>query len=450
MSYNEPACWVSGNADVAGIGVRAAAYIQACLAGFNLMYMFHRVVQERRRNAAQTAGAADAEQQPTGETAREEASRQRVDAPAPPDSAPRRPLSAQRAHFAEVEVAVRKFADENTDYLGMEKALERSILMVGVAVIVSAIVEASSPNGLTAYHTLTVLNVSQINNWAGYLLTFISHELRLSSVLTPRKQLPEAMQKFRTSIPLVLHSMAMSGFGIYFWRYSKYFSIFPAAPDGMQPPCQPVAYLWVFSPVEISSLAVRAASVVFYGTAAIPFFHLLLWVLVLLFMTIIALFTMLLLVLALIPMVALLFAIAYIVAVPVATLIVDPISNLTSYARKTSPVQESPSRRLFKQLWNAYRIFLALLARGFLRIQGERIWFLYPAGLLACGPLIYSIVATERTVHINEVYVADAENKWTYGQILALSSALVATYLYAHEFVTMVRKRRKPKGKLHT
>jgi len=70
--------------------------------------------------------------------------------------------------------------------------------------------------------------------------------------------------------------------------------------------------------------------------------------------------------------------------------------------------------------------------------------FSFPAGLFFCTPLIYTIVSTELTIRINSANVEPkAESRWTYGQTLALFSALVSLALYMHEQGKLVRKWRK-------
>ncbi|KAG5636271.1 hypothetical protein H0H81_008557 [Sphagnurus paluster] len=59
----------------------------------------------------------------------------------------------------EKETAIQSVITEYADYLDLAKSLERGVLMVGFAVILSAILEIKS-SGLSAYHALVVLNIS--------------------------------------------------------------------------------------------------------------------------------------------------------------------------------------------------------------------------------------------------------------------------------------------------
>ncbi|GLB44266.1 hypothetical protein LshimejAT787_1601960 [Lyophyllum shimeji] len=92
----------------------------------------------------QAAPAAGAEMQPADDAIDGDDTPPRIAASA--ETAPRPPSRELTANFSKISVILRNFEDENEDYLAMERALERSILMVGLAVIFSAILESNQIN----------------------------------------------------------------------------------------------------------------------------------------------------------------------------------------------------------------------------------------------------------------------------------------------------------------
>ena len=47
MTDQLPLCQIPGNSDIAGVGVRASVYTQACLAVLNVAYLFHLIAYYR-------------------------------------------------------------------------------------------------------------------------------------------------------------------------------------------------------------------------------------------------------------------------------------------------------------------------------------------------------------------------------------------------------------------
>ncbi|GLB39553.1 hypothetical protein LshimejAT787_0700630 [Lyophyllum shimeji] len=303
------------------------------------------------------------------------------------------------------------------EYMGMIKGLERVLFMVGFAVILSALIQAKSADGLTAYHALVILNISQINNFTGLLLFISRISFRSSESVSGYTR---ARDLFLASMPSVIHSSVMSALGLYFWLDDSPFLAYVSQIT--ETGCQPLTYIWVFGAIEVSNAYLRVASLGFYTISAIPFLgHFLLaflnvFMLAMLigcFMAVLNVFKILLMpflwavdMLILKPLYPRLFSRPYVVRYR------DWHSKLTT---------------LLITVNNPYDLVLPLASCA-----------------LLCAPFVYVIVSTELTIRLNSTNIeSGGEDRWTYGQTLALFSAIVGIVLYAHELVKIMRESRR-------
>ena len=171
------------------------------------------------------------------------------------------------------------------------------LVLSGAALLVSAIVQSQSGQGLSEYHMLIVLNLSWLNNIAGCILQCLvvlalpdeAHQRRLSdvfpiSISRPfnqflEKQRPERYHnKFEAGwhaslflafsihwfAVFLLHSVAMSALGLWFWSSPSSFS--PRA--ARLPVCR--TYYWLFTRIDINNQHLRVFSLFTYSTHIIP------------------------------------------------------------------------------------------------------------------------------------------------------------------------------------
>ncbi|KAG5645167.1 hypothetical protein DXG03_006791 [Asterophora parasitica] len=350
-------------------------------------------------------------------------------------SSPQPPTTEAEAEAASFQA----FVHANREYINLSKGLERALFMIGFAVILSAIIEAKSPVGLTPYHALVVLNISQINNWAGFLLLLMRGGFRPSEQGGWSTHFLVTRDSLVSSIPGMVHALMMSGLGLYFWSNLGAFLQYAKTAEQ---PCQPMTYYWLFGAVDVSSKALQIASLVFYGIGSIPIFSLyflgaILAVTMLAFMVA---FTALVFVICLATFVFMM--LYYILVYPIVTLVLRPLFRmgfLQDILASISGILAFIDRGL-RSIRRTLRSYTTALLVGPSYSQ----LFTFPVAIVVCGPLIYTIISTELTIHINSPNVEPgAENKWTYGQTLALFSTLVSIVLYGHELGKMMRKRRK-------
>ncbi|KAF9256468.1 hypothetical protein L218DRAFT_949968 [Marasmius fiardii PR-910] len=205
----EKICLIPGDSDIAGIGVRAAIYAQALLGAFSSTCL-NFVLQTYTEEGVNL----------------------------------HHHMALSNSSFA-TQLRFRKrnplvtTAQYHSSHVGLARNLERSILLIGFATIISAIIQLGNTNGLTPYHTLIVLN------------------------------LISGREGFR------LHTMLFIGFGIYFWIIqSARLGPFLKYIKESAPSCQPVTYYWIFGPVDITNQALKTGSLVFYFVFAVLGKHL--------------------------------------------------------------------------------------------------------------------------------------------------------------------------------
>ncbi|KAF8057469.1 hypothetical protein FPV67DRAFT_1724189 [Lyophyllum atratum] len=407
MSTAETICQIPGNSDIAGVGVRASVYIQACLAGFNLFYMAFMFRVETLASESPLPSI--------------RISRRVKHTPRPQDVE----MATQRMKSFNLKPP--RPYDELEDYIDMTKGLERVLFMLGFAVISSALIEAKSEVGLSQYHALIILNVSQINHFAGFL-TFC-----MRVFFGPRSG-TRKRDYLLGSIPFISHSFMMSGLGIYFWTNLGSFLAYASAEQ----PCQASTYFWVLGRSNVgNNEALRKTSLVFYSLNAIPFVgHAVIFgaIGLITYKLLILLWMFINIPFMLVQAVWLLFR------YPLVNFILKPLSRLLIVEHILGHFP-----RLISAVWDLRTFCVGMLTR-------IKAFLLYPfygvtsliLGVFISVPLIYTIVSTELTIMINSGHVEpEAENKWTYGQTLALTSSLVGVVLYAHGLIKLMQKMRK-------
>jgi hypothetical protein len=428
-----------------GVGVRAAVYVQACLAVLNCAYLyFHPFHNSDPPDNQESQRSVDAEPStlhiPSHTTS-----------PSPSTVAPiASSINDQSPNLTHLEEgrstnlpdppaeATADSPSEPSDdtlmaemvpYYTLAKNLEHSIYMVGLAVIVSALIELiTSPDGLTPYHALIVLNISLINNWMGLLLYYSRVGVfKLKENLAGRRakiqlhSLAHALSGRGSGIWSFFHNMLNGILGVLFWVAPSIFHKYAR----QSPPCQPLVFYWVFvaKPINDETL-VRLASVL-YEFTIIPIigFHMhglvfttawfpgLVWLIVSAYILVMGQF------------------IGYILLLFVA-LVLWPFKG---QQRVNQAIEKAES--WCKSFAKTIPLFFALPLVLLLPMQPGTQHFNLFLILGACIPFIWMIVSTEQIIKINAPYVDESsERHWTYGQTLALLCALINVGMFVYEW----------------
>ncbi|KAL0566480.1 hypothetical protein V5O48_015528 [Marasmius crinis-equi] len=419
---------IPGNPDISGIGVRASVYAQAFLAALNTSFILivrvHEQHEQRRETSTHEAGA------------------------------------LYRSFT---------FTRHRTSYFGNVKNLERSIFMIGFAVIVSAIVQTRT-GFLSAYHALIVLNIGLVNNFAG-LMILLSRVVLSSSPGWKAMFFTTLKKSFlRDSFWCMAHSTLMGAFGAYFWAKPLQFQSLEHPPL-----CTPLTQFWAFQKYDISNRKLRIWSLIFYSITLIPIGGLIFqaWILLVIFLLS---FSVIFIAATILPLPMVFGAWIAIIAgwiatgirqrflAPVYNLVIRPVSHSPWVKRIFGTNSSSPSvnlpRETSSNLTTPYHGHSASdlsISCAITRTYARLFVFFMPTGLIL--PVIYAIISTENIVYSNLSIVAhnesdwtydynnriyrihgDNENDWTYGQTLALFSALVAFGLYGYDWWKMLRR----------
>jgi hypothetical protein len=385
-------CQIPGNADIAGrfpidttmydiddlligVGVRLSAYVQVTLVLFNVLYSSYRAVSGRtisfilpkptRRSSPQAA-----EDRVPGYS-------KQIDRKSSTWADP------SRIEEGSPSISDAKSDDESDldEYLGMERTLGLSIILIGIATIISAVIEILT-DGLTAYHALIIINLSLINSGAWLAIS----ALRLSVVLNNEHWTRRDF--FGSNSWGIVHWVMTSVFGLYFWlNIDKFF-------EYGKSPCQHITFYWLFVPINIQNNVLILASRIFYG------------------LEVGALGVVALLLALLIAILSILSAFSIIrISMSSASGQVDDAHDPENVAMKyTFP----PLRALVRSSLTYATTALGVLITVF---------------------IIFLIFSTEATIQANAPHVdVQEENDWTFGQTLTLMSALVGLALYFKDF----------------
>ncbi|KAG5636687.1 hypothetical protein H0H81_007148 [Sphagnurus paluster] len=288
-----------------------------------------------------------------------------------------------------LELAYDTYLRGNKRLIALTNNLEPFAFTVSCGIIVSAIVKARSATGLSAYHALIALNISQINSWTGYVLLL----LRILCAVHQKNLRTKIF--FLQIIPYFIHAILVSAFGIYFWRdlapFMEYASTAPVQP------CHPSAYYWILErTVEISDKRLRTISLAYYALSAFPPLN----------------------------------PFPFLSAVPCLVGVCLSIAIFRiCWASFLSPMGQRPS----ESEPNPAETLVSLFGAFTSLCIGHVLW-----ALAICGPFIYTIVSTELTISINRPNVEPGtESEWTYNQTLALFTAIFTVFIYAHEISKM-------------
>ncbi|KAG6907949.1 hypothetical protein DXG01_006807 [Tephrocybe rancida] len=414
-------CQIPGNSDVAGVGVRASVYLQACIISLVIMRMIY-----SSGIARFNVRAADIEGNRPADTSQDRG-------PSLPQTSETKPPSRPSTI-----TGPSKIWKEYSDCYVLAKALEQSLFMVRFAVILSAILETKSSSGLSAYHILVVLNISQINNWAGLILNAARTDPD-----TPQGPISSYRRSFRKSIVVwglfgSAHSTMMSGFGLYFWSNPS--SFFAYAAESPQQPCQPLAYFWFFGlRVFVLNHALRTGSLVYYSITIIPIFGF--YSLALLQFLAITPVLFLFIVLGLLASVGM--KIFYLVVIAPIKYFLKPLLRPilrilipdTAVPEERGPIERSQSPQSDSTRDNIRRRSLK---------PSTPFSYIFPilGSIAICTPIAYLIISTELMIRVNSSNAELlAESKWTYGQTLALFTATVSLALYIHDLIKIMQRR---------
>jgi hypothetical protein len=434
-------CLIPGNSDIAGVGVRASVYTQACLAVLNLAYLMHILTYDSEKEETGPSDAVEPQATPLMASAPASSSASNIHilrASTPPShSSSSPPLPTSDASELDADNPLPAFLETQASYISLSKSLERSLFMVGFAIILSSVIELKTSSvGLTPYHTLIVLNMSLINNWAGFCLLMLRGGFRTSGKKGWKEQLFVTKESLRSSFWCLLHSTAVCGLGIYFWARPGAFLKYVEDADG---PCQPQTYYYVLTSIPISHPSLRIASLVFYGISIIPVWGLYFQALIPGFALLFAMFAALLALFAGMIVAIIFGAIWFALIKPVFGFLLRPIID-TSFVEdlvdKLYPTWEA-TRDGTKRLFTRTRQGL----KSFIVGPTSALPLTSLAGIFFAIPIIYTIISTEQIIRINADFVDQAsETEWTYGQTLALFSALVAVGMYGGEWGKTLRE----------
>ncbi|KAG6827809.1 hypothetical protein H0H92_010417 [Tricholoma furcatifolium] len=298
----------------------------------------------------------------------------------------------KKAKFVACPPAIRKatVVQSLQDFYDLAAGLERSLFVTGPTLALSAFIEERT-SGLSVYHGLTVINLCQIIAWSGLLLRMVL-----------------GFYKPQFSLYLCVTSTAlMSAFGLYFYMDMEYFAPFGGAQMPSSPCTPSTGTFYLFhGVVEISQipchdpppeLGLYCEVIAYYLFCSLPFLNL-----------------------------ALMLAAPFLAVS--ATLLAFYIILTIKCALQWLILR--PSNFVFQPMPITGAITTALFGAA--------------ASISFCSPLLYAIITTEYTIHLNRNIVqADQEGRWTYGQMLALSGAVVGMALYSLEFRNIRRKRKE-------
>ncbi|KAK1222215.1 hypothetical protein PQX77_014945 [Marasmius sp. AFHP31] len=372
-------CPIPGNPDIAGVGVRAAVYAQACLALIVLTLVHYK--------DEQTQGLS-------------------------PDF-----IVSWSARI------LRNF--------------ERGIFMVGFAAIISAIIETGTSYRLTSYHSLIILNIGFINFWIGTLLMIWWWKLDTSD-MTWRSN-------FRTCSWHLLHSTLYGAFGIYFWIQKV-----PSAGPYITSPttgdsCQPLTYFWVFQPISDTNPNLRMTFLMFYGVivaggAMTQFLF------IYLAATFAASFPMIgFPLLVQLTLIATKVALRFIAACQSRLIPHVPMFQIP-WLKEVLGYISAPLERV-QQYLSIVRRLLNTATSHPTRFLDSTLWDASYTLTICASPVIFAIISTEFTVQINSANVTARENDWTYGQTLALLTALVAIAMQLKEWRNLMKEEREARSR---
>ncbi|KAK0501569.1 hypothetical protein EDD18DRAFT_1246822 [Armillaria luteobubalina] len=368
MAETLPTCLIPSNSDIAGIGVRVATYLQACLA----LFMAFSSVVYRAMRITSTMFEGDIEDDWSS-------------------IMERRAVQFPSALTAAI------------------KSVESALFVTSISVIIGAMIQARSSEGLSSYHALVVLNLAQINSYTAFLLFLCRIGVNdISATVFSRQVLKIALRNY---VLFAVHSCMMGAFGLWFWGNSNAFLRYASSNPG---PCNPVAQYWIFTPVLSNNQALRIFFLIYYSVSAFPPFA---------FM---------------VPMVvtAVILAAMY-VAFLTPTFICTVLSAPVLLALHLSG--HNAMKWLESKLESIFDKLFAMIERGS-RVK----WVMAVGGVVQLLPVnlpvVFYLYATEKMIRMNKAFLETPgeEAQWSYGQTLALVTALVTVVFFLRDVYKVV------------
>ncbi|KAJ3776225.1 hypothetical protein FB446DRAFT_721940 [Lentinula raphanica] len=474
-----PVCQITENPDIAGIGVRLSIYIPAVLVTINSGYVAAKISVDvltgklsEYFDSASLRSLSDGSSAPSGSDIQlndlEAAEQQETPSPHGPGSI----NASSTAGFSEswfsdngeylMEKQARgylSYLSDHPHYFESSRALERSLFLIGSAIIVSAFLNASNFS-LPPYHALLVLNLSLLNNLAGSILL----PIRIIAVCAEiwfgdRKEnvlMPSSLWYLATLVDVfglaVVQTLVIIAFGTWFWvsatfnhtfsGYSMtvdklissatYNSTLSASPGGPMDPSQCVSrtLYWAFINVPVeSSLPLQIISLMFYiGTAVFPILGPFIYV------------TPTIVILRSIP---LLLAMGFSCAIYLFGILLPRLT----------------ARLIYTLLPKIYHLAITLphIRKPLFTLMlspkalSTRLIF-FTIVITNLTTVLYLIISTEKVISINSASrggsVVISGPQWTYGQTLALLTAVIGVLTYVAELigewreVTLERRKR--------
>ncbi|KAJ3858982.1 hypothetical protein EV359DRAFT_86947 [Lentinula novae-zelandiae] len=435
MSSSVPStCIITENPDIAGIGVRLSIYIPAILVTLNSGFVTGQVfvdiftgkLSESIPPAPPKPSLGDANSVSGSDI---ELADLEAAGHADRSSSPARTTSSSIPPWTSDNSALRTFRgylsyiSDHPHYFESAKSLERSLFLIGSAIIVSAFLDArgvTSTIGLPPYHALLVLNLSLLNNLAGSSFLPFRIGAIFATIEVDDEDDEHTKGIMSKTIWWSIKFFDVFGLGGYSMTVDAllssplYNSTVAVSSSGSLDPSQCVSktFYWAFigSPIE-STLSLQVISFIFYvGTASVPFLGIFVTVVptIILFRTV-PIFLGL-------SFSSVIYSFGIILPRITPRLIYILLPKL-SYPHPTQPLFPT---RLSPSAISTKLIFFAMMITN------------------QCT-VVFLIISTEKTISINSAsqkgLVVINGAQWTYGQTLALMSAVIGVLMYAAEVV---------------
>ncbi|KAJ3885749.1 hypothetical protein GG344DRAFT_70265 [Lentinula edodes] len=456
-------CQITENPDIAGIGVRLSIYIPAILVTLNSGYVAAQVcvdgltgkLSEYFSSASLRSSSEDSDSNPPSDIELVD-----LEAAAQPsqssssigsDTSSWYSDGTNERNFERTSRGYLNYLSDHPHYFESSRSLERSLFLIGSAIIVSAFLDArhvTSSIGLPPYHALLVLNLSLLNNLAGsILLPFRIMAVCAEMWFGDREEedvvLPDSLWNIAVFIDVfglaVLQTLVIIAFGIWFWVSTTFFHSFSgysmtvdkllssasfnstiaASSNGPSDPsqCLSQTIYWAFRNVPVeSTLSLQIISLIFYiGTAVFPIFGPFVYVVP----TIVIIRSVPLILAVMLSGVIYLFGI---VLPRVTTRLIYTLPPKFYHLHITIPY---PRRRLFPTVLSPSAVSTKLI--------------FFSIVISNLSTVLYLIISTEKTILINSASrsgpVVVSGKQWTYGQTLALLTTVIGVLMYVAELV---------------
>ncbi|KAK0501566.1 hypothetical protein EDD18DRAFT_740524 [Armillaria luteobubalina] len=271
-------------------------------------------------------------------------------------------------------------------------------------------IQARSSEGLSSYHALVVLNLAQINSYTAYLLFLCRisvDDMGATGIAFFRQVLRIALHNY---VLFAVHSCMMGAFGLWFWgNGSAFLRYASSSPES----CTPVAQYWIFTPVLSNNQALRIFFLIYYSVSAFPPFA---------FMVPMA-------------MTAAIFAAVWVVLYTLAFIcIVFSAPTLLTLHLSGRNVPKWLDGK-FESITSKFDAMLDLSKVKWGSAVGGSLWLL-PINL----PVVFYLYATEKMIRMNKAFLETPgeEAQWSYGQTLALVTALVTVVFFLRDVHRLV------------